>query len=545
MSINANRIGILGSIIATLGFFFLPLVELKPNRLASGIPIQLLQLEGDVRYIVLFLLAIVPLIVALRDADEMRGWFLVGIGNALLFLTLYLGAQAGRDLIDNAAALLGENVNLRNPRLLPSAAIAVGILGGYVVLFAGLRDLTRAGVGTIARGVAAWSGLVLTLILLFNGSFDIYSILVEFEARGSTLGSRAIEHIMFVVISLVVGFVIGVGLGLWAYRDARTSPIILYMVGIIQTVPSLALFGVLLVPMSRLGDQSAWRIFGIWVVLLLLAGGALYAYQRYADQLSAAWRQVVLISTAIVTALPLVLMVVVLVSFLFRSLFIVFTSQDAPFDSYRAVLTAMFLVSFGLWFASRYLKPHALPHKVAFYGGVGGFALLGLVLIVASGAGSQEFLRRVDPEEGITIRNLGVSGIGTAPAVIALTLYSLLPMVRNTYAGLNNVDDAIIDSGRGMGMTPSQRFFQIELPIAIPVIMAGVRNAGVSLVGIGAVASVIGAGGLGDFILQGIINTSIDQILLGAIPAVLLAAVLDASLRGLETLITSPGIRHI
>ena len=94
-------------------------------------------------------------------------------------------------------------------------------------------------------------------------------------------------------------------------------------------------------------------------------------------------------------------------------------------------------------------------------------------------------------------------------------------------------------------MTPSQRFFQIELPIAIPVIMAGVRNAGVSLVGIGAVASVIGAGGLGDFILQGIINTSIDQIMLGAIPAVLLAAVLDAGLRGLERLMTSPGIRHI
>jgi len=545
VSTNANRIGILGGLIATLGFFFLPLVELKPNRLASGIPFQLLQLEGDVRYIVLFLLALAPLVIALRDADETRGWFLVAIGNALLFLTLYLGAQAGHDLIDNAATLLGENVNLRNPRLLPSAAIAVGILGGYVVLFAGLRDLTRAGVGAVAKGIAAWFGLLLVLLLLFNGSFDIYSILVEFEARGSTLGSRAIEHVMFVVISLLVGFVIGVGLGLWAYRDARTSPIILYMVGIIQTVPSLALFGVLLVPMSRLGDQGAWQMFGVWVVLSLVAAGAIYAYQRFADQINATWRQVLLISTAIITALPLVLMVVVLVSFLFRSLFIVFTSQNTPFDSYRTLLTAIALVSFGLWLASRYLNPHKIAHKIAFYGGVGGFAVLALVLIVASGAGSQEFLRRVDPEDGVTIRDLGVSGIGTAPAVIALTLYSLLPMVRNTYAGLNNVDEAIIDSGRGMGMTPSQRFFQIELPIAIPVIMAGVRNAGVSLVGIGAVASVIGAGGLGDFILQGIINTSIDQILLGAIPAVLLAAVLDAGLRGLERLMTSPGIRHI
>ena len=143
------------------------------------------------------------------------------------------------------------------------------------------------------------------------------------------------------------------------------------------------------------------------------------------------------------------------------------------------------------------------------------------------------------------MRELGVSGIGVAPAVIALTLYSLLPLVRNTYAGLQNVDDAIIDSGRGMGMAPAQRFFQIELPIAMPVIMAGVRNAGVALVGIAAVASVIGAGGLGDFILNGINNTSIDQILLGTIPAVLLAVLLDAGLQGIERLLTSPGIRHL
>jgi osmoprotectant transport system permease protein len=132
-----------------------------------------------------------------------------------------------------------------------------------------------------------------------------------------------------------------------------------------------------------------------------------------------------------------------------------------------------------------------------------------------------------------------------APALVALTLYSLLPLVRNTYAGLENVDNAIIDSGRGMGMTPAQIFFQIELPLAFPVIMAGVRNAGVALVGIGTVATVIGAGGLGDFVIQGIVNTSIDQILLGALPAIALAMVLDALLRFVEGLLTSPGIRHV
>jgi osmoprotectant transport system permease protein len=94
-----------------------------------------------------------------------------------------------------------------------------------------------------------------------------------------------------------------------------------------------------------------------------------------------------------------------------------------------------------------------------------------------------------------------------------------------------------------MGMSAAQRFMQIELPLALPVIMAGVRNASVALVGIAAIATVIGAGGLGDFILGGIINTSIDQILLGAFPAVMLAVLLDAVLRATEHLLVSPGIR--
>ncbi len=175
--------------------------------------------------------------------------------------------------------------------------------------------------------------------------------------------------------------------------------------------------------------------------------------------------------------------------------------------------------------------------------GAGG--VFAIVLLVALGRASSQLLGGVESVQTLVMRDLGVSGIGTAPAVIALTLYSLLPLVRNTYAGLGNVDPAVTDSGRGMGMNAAQRFMQLELPIALPVIMAGVRNAAVSLVGIGAVAAVIGAGGLGEFILGGIINTSIDQILLGAVPAVLLAVLLDTGLRGLEQLFVSPGIRQL
>jgi ABC-type proline/glycine betaine transport system permease subunit len=166
---------------------------------------------------------------------------------------------------------------------------------------------------------------------------------------------------------------------------------------------------------------------------------------------------------------------------------------------------------------------------------------LGAIVLVISGARDVIGTREVAE---LTVRNIGVSGIGTAPAIIALTLYSLLPLVRNTYAGLKNVDEAIIDSGRGMGMTPSQIFFQIELPLAFPIIMAGVRNAGISLVGIAAVASIIGAGALGDFILLGVNTTSVDLILLGAIPAIILAVLLDALMQLIEALFTSPGIRR-
>jgi osmoprotectant transport system permease protein len=269
----------------------------------------------------------------------------------------------------------------------------------------------------------------------------------------------------------------------------------------------------------------------------------MFGFRRFGPAMSAKRRQVFLLVSAVFAAVPLALFVVVLSSFLFRISFVVFASSAAHFESLRSLMLMVLLAVAALWLLSRSLRPGASQRflRYAARAGLAGFAALLLVALVA---GAQQFLGGVRSASLLTMRNLGVSGIGVAPAVIALTLYSLLPLVRNTYAGLENVDNAIIDSGRGMGMAASQRFFQIELPLAMPVIMAGVRNAGVALVGIAAVASIIGAGGLGDFILNGINNTSIDQILLGAVPAVLLAVLLDAGLQGIERLVTSPGIRQ-
>ena len=118
---------------------------------------------------------------------------------------------------------------------------------------------------------------------------------------------------------------------------------------------------------------------------------------------------------------------------------------------------------------------------------------------------------------------LGIRGIGTAPALVALFLYSLLPVVANTVVGLERVSPAAVDAANGMGMTRWQVLRGVEFPLALPVIVTGVRIVLVQNIGLVAIAALIGAGGLGAFIFQGIGQTAIDLVLLGAIPTVVLA----------------------
>ncbi|MFZ4452463.1 ABC transporter permease/substrate-binding protein [Salibacterium aidingense] len=121
--------------------------------------------------------------------------------------------------------------------------------------------------------------------------------------------------------------------------------------------------------------------------------------------------------------------------------------------------------------------------------------------------------------------------IGTLPAVVALSVYALLPILRNTYTGINEVDPAIKEAATGMGMSSFRRLRKVELPMAIPVIMAGIRTSMVLIVGTATLAALISAGGLGDFIMTGIDRADNAYILLGAIPAALLALFFDFVLR--------------
>ena len=133
-----------------------------------------------------------------------------------------------------------------------------------------------------------------------------------------------------------------------------------------------------------------------------------------------------------------------------------------------------------------------------------------------------------------------IGGIGASTAIIALALYALLPILRNTYAGISGVDPAVLESARAMGMTSRQSLWQVELPLAMGVILAGIRTAMVITIGVATIAAAIGAGGLGVFIFRGVAMASNAVIFAGAIPAALLALAADLLLGLLERRLAPP-----
>jgi len=132
-------------------------------------------------------------------------------------------------------------------------------------------------------------------------------------------------------------------------------------------------------------------------------------------------------------------------------------------------------------------------------------------------------------------------GIGWLPAVIAAMLYAQLPIIRNTYTAIRNVDPALRSAAIGMGMSVPQRLARVEIPIALPVIIAGIRVAVVINIGVTAIAAYIGAGGLGTFISRGISQTDVRQLLTGALTLALLAIACDYSLLWLQRRLTPKG----
>jgi len=134
-------------------------------------------------------------------------------------------------------------------------------------------------------------------------------------------------------------------------------------------------------------------------------------------------------------------------------------------------------------------------------------------------------------------------GLGKVPAIIALVLYSQLPIIRNTYVGIKNVPPELSEAGRGLGMNRWRLLMEVEIPLAIPVIIAGLRTAAVMNIGIAAIAAYIGAGGLGVFIQQGIARVYEEMIMAGAILVALLAIFVDGGMALIENMMTPKGVK--
>jgi osmoprotectant transport system permease protein len=357
---------------ATSGF-----VVLAPNRLVSGMPIALWSAMGGGSTIGFAALGASLLVASLAPPTRALHGGVALLAGLLLLLTLTAAGQAARTL----AAGVG-----------PAARIS---LGGAFWLIAGcaaiavVNALQRRDAGPTLRVLAVVALGSAVAALAMTGTFDALSIAREYAGRRQLFAEALLRHVALVAGSIGPALAIGFPLGILAARVPRVQGLLFAALNMLQTIPSIALFGLLIVPLSALAT--------------------------------------------------------------------------------------------------------AVPRLAA----------------------------------------LGIGGIGPAPAIIALVLYALLPIVRNTATGLTGVDRAVIDAARGMGLTGRQVFWRIELPLALPVLVAGLRIVVVQTIGLAVVAALIGAGGLGTFVFEGLGQYALDLVLLGALPAIFLALAADFVLQTL------------
>jgi osmoprotectant transport system permease protein len=380
-SLSLDRLGSVIAVLIGVALFASPFVIYRANRIAAGegrMLVDALPPSGAIGVMIVTLG--VALCAALLRAPLLR-LAAASIGLCMIFPAV--GWSAG--FVTPAGNTFA--------RVSPSLGFWLLTLS-FALLAA--DALTRLRLGPWARlaAIAVAAGAI--ALLLSSGAWDNLSLLKEYANRQDTFWREARQHLWLAFGSMVTACLVGLPLGILAHRIRRLRTAILQVLNIVQTIPSIALFGILIAPLG-------------------------------------------------------------------------------------------------------FLATH-VPLAAA----------------------------------------LGIRGIGAAPAFIALFLYSLLPVVANTVTGLNQVPAAVTDAARGMGLSARQRLLQVELPLAIPVILAGIRIVLVQNLGLATVAALIGGGGFGTFVFQGIGQTAIDLVLLGAIPtvvlsfaaAIILDAIIDLTRRG-------------
>ncbi|MFC2072491.1 ABC transporter permease [Chloroflexota bacterium] len=382
---NRDDVAVTGSLIGLASVLF-GWLTLKPNRLAAGTSLSLWESVGWNGGSVIVVIWLVCLFLSLSLKGKLKPIVLGILANLLMVSVFFSVGFYARSLLVEAPSLARVSLGI---------GFWVTLLGAYVVIFAARRKLSHQ---LIWFHLISWAGFSSIVIFLLGGWFGELSIMQELANREDRFLKELWQHILLFSLGVSIGTLIGICVGIWATRSRRAEKPIFYLANITQTIPSLALFGLLIAPLSAL-------------------------------------------------------------SFAFPAL-----------------------------------------------------------------------------------RELGIRGIGTTPAVIALVIYSLLPILRNTYVGLRQVDPAVIDAGTGMGMSKITIFFKVEVPLAARLIMEGVRTASVQAVGLVTVATLIGAGGLGWFVFQGLGQQAEDLILLGALPIIILALLVDALMRLLIRVVTPKGL---
>lgn len=440
---RVNAITVLGGAIGVLSAA-LPWLLFRPNRLVQGNALFAWQLSGPWHWLALLAWALIALIGAWRS--NLRGY----IGTALLVAAI---AALALTISSNAALRLTDAGEFA--RVSVSGGVWLALVAMYVAAF---------GVGTETKFAAP----IVLLALLATFALGAYSRLgpaVEYAAVSDTFFTELLRHFALSVAAVIVAVVIGVPLALLAVRNSKLEGLVLGGAGLLQTIPSLALFGVLLAPLAWVG-----RSVSVGAVLAIIVVGALLslAVSRLKGVLPV---RLILVGITAIIALPMLAVLI-----------------------YNALI-----------------------------GNLGGLAAF------------------VQP--AALLSSAGIRGIGAAPALVALTIYALLPIVVNTFVGMKSVPEGVIDAAKGMGMNPRQVFLRAELPIAIPAMLTGLRGATVLSFGLTTVAALIGGGGLGFFILRGVDANAPDLILVGAAPIVILALVIDAALRALSALVTPKGLR--
>lgn len=365
-----NRVLLLLALVA-LAAAFLPFINYAPNRLVSGESRQLWQVASaqPVGWLLLALLALA----GLSMVPGRRALLLSLLLAEGLFITLvWLGGATAVQLAENGTPLA---------RTSPGSGLWLWLAVALLACSESIRRLTVRPLWRWLLNVQVW---VLPLWLLWSGRLSELSLLKEYANRQAIFDNALQQHLLLLFGTLLPALLIGVPLGLWCWRYQRRQARVFTVLNIIQTIPSVALFGLLIAPLAGL-----------------------------------------------VKAFP------------------------------------------------------------------------------ALGA-------------------FGISGTGLTPALIALVLYALLPLVRGVVAGMQQVAADVVESAAAMGMSRAQRLWQVQLPLALPVLLRSLRVVTVQTTGMAVVAALIGAGGFGSLVFQGLLSSALDLVLLGVIPVIALSVVADA-----------------